>query len=217
LTLSGPGSDTPVVVENGFLRADEMESLLAWQADSADRGDLPASGHGECDSVLRQAMPGCQVAGHKQDVLRLCRELATRAAAGLEKAYGAGVGSVVDAEIITQPEGVSCKLHSDHHTRNYDADGWLAGWSALADKPMLTMIFFLADSVGEITGDRQCVGGNIEFPYIVDKDYSTLLVEPCKGMLLAFPDHPVYAYRIHEIYENQSSFVVAWAEYVART
>jgi len=203
LILPRSGSESPVLTRQGFLQPAEAEAFAVWQA----------SGTGNADrSLFGESMSDGHIVLHNEHVLGLCDGLARRADDDLKNTFGVQIRRVVEAKAVTMPVGASGNLHTDHAVRQYDDDGWPVKWPSTTDRPMLTLLFFLSDSVDEVTGDHQCVGGNIEFPYIVDQGYETLLLEPRRLELVAFPDHPVYSYRIHEIYENQSRFVVAWAE-----
>ncbi len=211
IVLPAPGAEFPILVRQDFLSPEEAESLMAWQAKGAARdATIPVSD--ETGSRLSGSLQDGRVVLPDESVLKLCGDLAMRAREGLENHFGVRVGRIVETEAITLPEGASCKLHTDHAVRQYDADGWLAGWPSTTDSALLTLLFFLTDGVDEVAGDNQCVGGNIEFPYMVNQDLETVLLEPRRLMLLAFPDHPVYSYRIHEVYDKQSCFVAAWGE-----
>jgi hypothetical protein len=77
----------------------------------------------------------------------------------------------------------------------------------------LSSLLFLSDSVDELDGDFQHIGGNLTFPFLVDEDNESLLVEPKCGLFVAFPSDLVYSHQVHEVFAVSSQYrltIVDW-------
>lgn len=101
-------------------------------------------------------------------------------------------------------------LHADNCNPVYDGEGQVLRFEHSMPKRQISTILFLTDSVPEITSANQCIGGNVSFNYLRDEDDEMLLVEPKKGLLVAFPSNPVFAHQVHEVFDGYRLTIVDW-------
>jgi hypothetical protein len=140
--------------------------------------------------------------------------------AGLESVAGElaevfGVSLVGSAGAHGLGYTIGCKydLHADNCDPEYDSGGNLIGFRHSMPSRHLSTLLFLGDSVEELTGDFQHVGGNLSFPFLVDEDNESLLIEPRCGLFVAFPSDPVYSHQVHEVYDVSTYYrfaIVDW-------
>ena len=100
--------------------------------------------------------------------------------------------------------------HSDKCEPVLDANKCLLRFRYTMPNRQISTILFLTDSVMNITGAHQCIGGNLSFPYIRDQHDEMLIVEPRAGLLVAFPSNPIFLHEVHEVFEGFRMTIVDW-------
>lgn len=110
---------------------------------------------------------------------------------------------------------VGCKydLHTDNCDVNYDNVGNAASFRLTNPSRNLSTLLFLTDSVDDLNGEYQHIGGNLTFPFLVDENNECLLLEPRCGLFAVFPSDPVYSHQVHEVYAVSTRFrfaIVDW-------
>ena len=119
-------------------------------------------------------------------------------------------GSDGGVQVLGYPPGARYGGHSDNCTPIFDENGKFSQFKCLLPQRVISTILFLSDSVDEIHGPNQCVGGNVSFNHLEYKDGETLLVEPKKGRLVAFPSNPYFGHEVHEVYDGYRISIVEW-------
>lgn len=128
----------------------------------------------------------------------------------VEEYFGMQLGETGETQTYGYPPGGHYILHADDSVRQYNDAGEITHWKTTNPNRNLSTILYFTDSVDEITGKNQCVGGNLEFEYLKDKYSESFLLEPKKGMYIVFPSNPYFSHRVHEVYEGQRIAIVNW-------
>lgn len=101
-------------------------------------------------------------------------------------------------------------LHADNATVETDDQGRFLRWKPVDTTRAISTILYLTDSVLEITAGNECIGGNLSFPFLQGTDGEPFLIEPRKGLFIAFPSNPVFSHWVHEVHEGYRVSIVSW-------
>lgn len=106
--------------------------------------------------------------------------------------------------------GCKYMLHADNCDPVFGDGGKWTGWKVTLPHRVISMILFLTDSVTDITGENECVGGHVTFNYLMDENTQPFRVVPNKGLLVAFPSTPLFSHEVHAVTEGYRISLVEW-------
>lgn len=128
----------------------------------------------------------------------------------VEEYFGMRVDETGETQTYGYSPGGHYILHADDSVRQYNDKNEITHWRLTNKHRCLSTILYFTESVDKVTGINQCIGGNLEFEYLVDENNDSFLIEPKKGMYLVFPSNPYFSHRVHEIYEGHRIVIVNW-------
>ncbi len=123
--------------------------------------------------------------------------------------FGMEITSSEPMNVLGYPVGGEYRAHCDNCAPILKDDE-LVGFDLNHPRRVLSSILFLTDSVSEITGENQCIGGNIALNMLVDTQGDPLLIEPMKGLFIVFPSNPYYHHQVYPVYEGFRISLVDW-------
>jgi len=198
--LPDPRHEYPVYLKHNLLdRVDCDQMVSRFVAAGAhgpamtERGDRKAEIYlleGENESIYQGALEKI-----KQDIETFFSLRIT----GSTGSHGLGYNS-----------GCLYGVHSDNCEPVLDDNGELLRFEYSRPDRQISSLLYLTDSVTEVTGDNHAVGGNLSFPFLRDEKDEMLLIEPEKGLFIAFPSNPIFAHEVHMVYEGYRMAIVDW-------
>ena len=199
--------DIPVFIEHAFLSDDQCDRIIESFLRNGPGGTSAATE--VSNNTVRRSyhfdLNGDEKAIYNQAVQRIkCKigDFYSVVLKGSDGAHGLGYGP-----------GCKYNLHADNCDPVLDDAGEIQYFGITFPHRQISMILFLTDSVIELTGKYQHIGGNISFNLITDHNHDCVLIEPRKGCLVAFPSHPVFSHEVHEVYEVSDGYrfvIVDW-------
>jgi SM-20-related protein len=203
--LPDPGHDYPFFIREHLMSAQECDDLVENALNNGYR--KPATvGAGTLATSIRRTdylLPDPQFRALYLDRVNSIK-------ADVEAFFGMQLAETGETQTYGYPPSGHYALHADDSIRRYNEQGELTHWKITNPNRTISTLFYLTDSVLELTGPNQCVGGNLSFEYLVDKDSNSCLIEPRKGMYIAFPSNPYFSHRVHEIHEGYRVVIVNW-------
>jgi predicted 2-oxoglutarate/Fe(II)-dependent dioxygenase YbiX len=201
--------DLPVFVKHDFLSAGDCRRI-AEQFLAAGPNDRPGA-RAEAAGALRKAF-SFELTGEAK---RLYTEALASVRPEVEAFFGAALGDSAGAHGLGYTPGCKYDLHADNCDPEFDASGALQGFRHVMPERHISSLLFLTDSVEELNGDYQHVGGNLSFRFLLDEQGEMLLIEPRQGLFVAFPSDPVFSHEVHEVYEVSTGFRLAIVDWHA--
>jgi predicted 2-oxoglutarate/Fe(II)-dependent dioxygenase YbiX len=128
----------------------------------------------------------------------------------IEAFFSATIKSSEVAHGLGYKVGDRYAKHSDNCEPVLDANGSILRFKYSMPHRQISTVLFLTDSVMDITGAYQCIGGNLSFPFIRDQHNEMLIVEPRIGLFVAFPSNPIFTHEVHEVFEGFRMTIVDW-------
>lgn len=196
----------PFFIHEGLLSGDECDALVA---NALTNGYLKKATVGTDSRVLTDI--------RKTDFLLpspefrvLYLQRCNRIKAEVEKFFGMSLAETGETQTYGYPPSGHYLLHADDSVRQYDKDGRLTHWKITNPGRKITTLLFLTDSVTEITGTNQCIGGNLSFDFLIEENGLPFLIEPRKGTYLCFPSNPYFSHRVHQVYEGYRVVIANW-------
>lgn len=202
--LPDPGHDYPFFIRENLISAADCDALVENALTNGYR--KPATVGGSVATSIRKTdylLPDPQFRS-------LYIELINSVKPEVEAFFGMQLAETGETQTYGYPPSGHYILHADDSVRQYNDQGELTHWKITNPNRAISTVFYLTDSVLEITGPNQCVGGNLAFEYLVDKSNNHCLIEPKKGMYIAFPSNPYFSHRVHEIHEGYRVVIVNW-------
>jgi SM-20-related protein len=203
-----PNSDYeyPFFIRDGMLSEKECDALVM---DSLANGYRKQATVGEKSKVLTGIrktdflLPSIEF---RSLYLQRCNQLKT----AVEEFFEMALVETGETQTYGYPPSGHYLLHADDSVREYDDNGNLTHWKITNPDRKITTLLFLTDSVTELTGTNQCVGGNLSFDFLFDEDGLPFLIEPKKGTYICFPSNPYFSHRVHEIFEGYRVVIANW-------
>ncbi len=136
----------------------------------------------------------------------------------IEKYFGLRITASEAVNALGYPPGGEYRAHCDNCMPLFNSSGNMTGFEHNMPGRVLSTILFLTDGVDEISGENQCVGGNLMFNRFLDRGGEPLLIEPKKGLFIAFPSNPYYQHQVFTVYEGFRVSLVDWhnAEFITK-
>jgi len=201
--------DIPVFIKRDLFSAEECR-LIADQFLAAGPSDQPGA-NAEADGVVRKAF-SFDLAGEAKVIYEAA--LASMRTS-LERFYGVSLAGSAGAHGLGYTPGCKYDLHADNCDPQLDESGNLQGFRHVMPDRHLSTLVFLTDSVEEMDGPYQHIGGNLSFRFLVDEMSEPLLIEPARGMFVAFPSDPVFSHEVHEVHAVSTEFRLAIVDWHA--
>lgn len=204
--LPDPAYDYPFYIREQLLSDAECDALVADCLSNGYRKPASVGVEGKVTTAIRNTeflLPG-------PEFRALYVERTTRVKPEVEAFFGMPLAETGETQTYGYPPSGHYLLHADDSVRQYDDTGQLSHWKITNPQRKITNLLFLTDSVIELTGPNQCIGGNLSFDFLVDKDNTPFLIEPRKGTYVSFPSNPYFSHRVHEIYEGYRVVIANW-------
>ncbi len=134
----------------------------------------------------------------------------TRVRPKIETFYNASLAYSTGAHGLAYEPGDRYDVHCDNCDPVLDPHGKVIRFEYTLPNRQISTLLFLSDSVDYVTQPLECMGGNLSFPFIVDRNNDRLLVEPQAGLFVAFPSNPFFAHEVHEVLEGFRMVIVDW-------
>lgn len=200
--------DFPVLLKKNFLSVEECQ-LIADHFIAAGPNDRPGAG-AEAEGV-RKAY-SFELTGEAKAIYEGALESMQ---VNVELFFGVSLAGSVGAHGLGYTAGCRYDLHADNCDPELDGSGSLQRFKHVMPNRHLSTLVFLTDSVEEMNGPYQHIGGNLSFRFLIDEKSEMLLIEPECGMFVAFPSDPVFSHEVHEIYAVSTEFRLAIVDWHA--
>jgi len=198
--LPDPSHDYPLFVEEAFLSPGECAELVEKITHTGPFAHA-GTGIGTRKSTQYVLAP---------DVDAVYKQAFNRTRPKIEAFFNATILSSEVAHALGYTAGGRYDKHSDNCDPVLDANDRVLRFEYTLPKRQISTLLFLCDSVLEITGPLQCIGGNLSFPFISDQMNEMLILEPRIGILVAFLSNPIFAHEVHEIFDGFRMVIVDW-------
>lgn len=198
--LPDPFHDYPIFIEGSFLSKSDCTTLVEKLIAS---GPIADAGTGIGTRKSKQYLL-------PQDDKKTYEQAFLRVKPKIEDFFNATILSSEIAHGLGYKVGDRYDKHSDNCEPILDASGRILRFEYSIPNRQISTLLFLTDSVMDITGKLQCIGGNLSFPFIRDQQNEILIVEPRIGLFVAFPSNPIFVHEVHEVFEGFRMVIVDW-------
>lgn len=218
--LPPPDYESPIFIEEHVLSPDECDALVSKLLLSGPSGksevEIPDA-HKNTDQ-LSDSVSDIVAKGSRNslnylltpDIETVYRAAFEKARGKIERYYGVKLGPSSGAHVLGYGPGSLYGLHADNCDPVFDAQGGITSFVYKREERQISTLLYLTDSVDEIDGENQCIGGNLSFHFLRDEEDEPLLIQPKRGLLVAFPSNPIFAHEVHEVYEGFRMTIVDW-------
>ncbi|HFD79565.1 MAG TPA: hypothetical protein ENK05_04095 [Gammaproteobacteria bacterium] len=204
--LPDPGHEYPFFIAPDFMSVPECDALVEDVLSNGYRKPATVG----TESQIRKSIRKTDFLLPSPEFRSLYVDRSQRIKPEVEEFFGMRLVETGETQTYGYPVSGHYLLHADDSVRQYDADGNLTHWKPSNPKRKITCLLFLTDSVMEISGPNQCVGGNLSFDFLLDEEGNPFIVEPRKGTYICFPSNPYFSHRVHEIYEGYRVVITNW-------
>lgn len=204
--LPNPDYEYPFFIYDSFMSEAECDALVEDALTNGYRKPAAVGTEGKVYNSIRKT----EFLLPSPDFRTLYIERSNRVKPEVEAFFGMQLADMGETQTYGYPTSGHYLLHADDSVRHYDEDGNLTHWKATHPKRKISGLLFLTDSVMELSGPNQCVGGNLSFDFLMDENNVPFLIEPKKGTYICFPSNPYFSHRVHEIHEGYRVVIVNW-------
>ena len=205
--LPDPDHEYPVFIKEHLLSADECDALVQNSLANGYRKPVSLG----ANQIVHTGIRHTEFLLPDPEFRTLYVERSNFIKPEIETFFDLPLAETGETQTYGYPPSGHYLLHADDSVRQYNENGELTHWKATNPNRKISGILFLTDSVMELTGPNQCVGGNLSFDFLLDKNNGEpFLIEPRKGTYVAFPSNPYFSHRVHEIYEGYRVVIVNW-------
>lgn len=198
--LPDPEHECPVFLEPALLSPTDCETLVDGMIKGGCVGD---AGTGTGIRKSSQYL----LARHEWTIYE---QAFTRVKPKIERFYNASLSYSTGAHGLAYKPGDRYDVHCDNCEPVLDSHGKVIRFEHSLPNRQISTLLFLSDSVDNVTSPLQCMGGNLSFPFIADRNNDPLLVEPQAGLFVAFPSNPFFAHEVHEVLEGFRMVIADW-------
>jgi SM-20-related protein len=202
-----PAHDYPLFIEPRFLSPLACDALVDDMLTNGSRKTATVgSGQGFVNKEIRNTdflRPGYHFQAMYVTALR---ELMPR----IEVFFGMKLVETTETQAYGYPPGGHYVMHADNCVQERDAEGRLVRWRADRLYRTISGLCYLTDSVDEISGYNQCIGGKLIYPFLLDENGQPFEIVPRKGMFVAFPSNPYFAHQVMPVTAGYRVVIVSW-------
>jgi predicted 2-oxoglutarate/Fe(II)-dependent dioxygenase YbiX len=218
--LPSADHDLPIFVAKQLLSADECDRLVTTlrEREPNEKSEVEILQAHHDVRQLDERVADIVAKGSRNslnyqlpvDVETAYRDSFNKVKRQIEDYFGVTLGQSSGSHALGYGPGGLYGLHADNCDPVFDSQGGIRSFAYKRSERQISTLLYLTDSVDEINARNQCIGGNLSFPFLRDENDEPLLVEPERGLFLAFPSHPVFAHEVHEVYEGFRMTIVDW-------
>lgn len=218
--LPSPDHESPVFIAEHLLSDDECDELVRSLQESGPSGKSEVEVisrhkdvHGLSEQVAHIVNKGSRNSVNyllPADVATLYRAAFEKVRGKIEHYFGVRLGPSSGAHALGYGPGSLYGLHADNCDPLFDAQGNISSFVYKRAERQISTLLYLTDGVDEIVGENQCLGGNLSFHFLRDEQNEVFLVQPKRGLLVAFPSNPIFSHEVHEVYEGFRMTIVDW-------
>ena len=200
--LPDPSHELPLYIEEGFFSPAVCDQMVSEFREAGSRAASPVS----MDIGIRKT----EHYDLDNKVMAAYQKAFERTKPKLEQFFRAQLIESAGAHALGYYPGGLYGAHCDNCNPLLDENGKLLKFQYTDPARQISIVLFLTDSVTEITGSNQAIGGNLSFPFLQDENNEMLLIEPRKGLFVSFTSNPVFGHEVHVVYEGYRMTIVDW-------
>jgi len=214
--LGNTQSDYPFFIQEGVLPEKVCDAIVQNLLGSGEQGDLEISQQEDQKegSTLNAKVRDTQYFKMNVNDKSFYKKALEKMKPQIETFFDLKLSNSEGLQTLGYKTGGHYKLHADNCYPHFK-DQKFSHWELTKPYRKITTILFLTEAVLEVEKIGQHIGGNLSFDYLQNEDAEPFLLEPKKGMFLAFPSNPYFSHTVYGVLEGFRVSLVEWhdAEY----